>query len=143
MDQELKREIIMEHYSHPINRKRVDDDSYIKYNTNNESCIDNLDFYLKINNGIIEDISFDGEACAISISSSSIMIKNLIGKTIDDALAYIDNFDNMVNEKKYDKDTLQEAQVYSDIYKQNNRKNCALLPYNGLKQALIKYKENN
>ncbi len=139
MDSDIKRDIIMEHYSHPKNRHRNETDEYLKVNTNNSSCIDNLDIYIKINNGVIEDISFDGEACAISISSTSIMITNLIGKKIEEALDYINNFEAMVNEEDYNGELLNEAIVYSDIYKQNNRKNCALLPYKGIKKALEDY----
>ena len=139
MNQELKREIIMEHYTHPVNRRRVDDLEYQKINTNNASCIDNLDIYIKIKEGIIEDIVFDGEACAISISSSSIMIQNLLGKKIEEAKNYIYNFENMINERDYDKEILKEAVCFDDIYKQSNRKNCAILPYKGIKQILEKY----
>ena len=41
MDEELKREIILENYSNPSNYGKTDDKSYDKYNTNNESCVDN------------------------------------------------------------------------------------------------------
>ena len=129
----------MEHYSHPINRKRKEDGSYLKVNTNNSSCIDNLDIYIKIKNNIIEDIVFDGEACAISISSTSIMITNLIGKTVEEAFNFINNFEAMVNEEEYDALNLNEALVFEDIYKQSNRKNCALLPYKGIKKEIEDY----
>jgi len=89
MDQETKREIIMENYMHPLNRKRSENKNYKKVNTANSSCIDNLDIYIKFNEDRIEDITFEGEACAISISATSIMIHNLIGKTKEEALAYI------------------------------------------------------
>ena len=139
MDPELKREIIMEHYQNPINRKIINDESYIKVNTANESCIDNIDMYILIKDNIIKDICFDGEACAISISSTSIMIKNLIGKSVSEAKEYINNFINMVNEKNYDKDMLNEAFVYEDIYKQSSRKTCATLPYRGILKVLENY----
>lgn len=139
MDSELKREIIMEHYQNPINRKIINDESYIKVNTANESCIDNIDMYILIKDNIIKDICFDGEACAISISSTSIMIKNLIGKSVSEAKDYINNFINMVNEKMYDKDMLKEAFVYEDIYKQSSRKTCATLPYRGILKVLENY----
>lgn len=139
MDPELKREIIMEHYQNPINRKIINDESYIKVNTANESCIDNIDMYILIKDNIIKDICFDGEACAISISSTSIMIKNLIGKSVSEAKEYINNFINMVNEKNYDKDILNEAYVYEDIYKQSSRKTCATLPYRGILKVLENY----
>ena len=139
MDSELKREIIMEHYQNPINRKIINDESYEKVNTANESCIDNIDMYILIKDNIIKDICFDGEACAISISSTSIMIKNLIGKSVSEAKEYINNFINMVNEKNYDKDMLNEAFVYEDIYKQSSRKTCATLPYRGILKVLENY----
>ena len=142
MNPGLKREIIMEHYQNPLHRHRVDDEDYDKVNTANSSCIDNLDIYIKFEGDIIKDIAFDGEACAISISSTSIMIENLIGKTREEAINIIDNFENMINEKDYSKDVLGNALVYDDIYKQNSRKSCAFLPYRGLREALSKKKDN-
>ena len=52
----------------------------------------------------LEDIKFDGEACAICTTATSIMIKELIGKTIEEAKNIINNFKNMINEKHYDED---------------------------------------
>ena len=141
MDEEVKREIILEHYQNPINRKKVEDESYISVNSRNASCIDNLDFYVKIEDDIIKDITFTGEACAISISSTSIMIENLIGMNIKDAKVFIDNFHHMINEEDYDKDLLKDAIVYDNIYKQNSRKSCAYLPYRGITDAINKYEK--
>lgn len=136
MDDNLKKEIILNHYSNPSNYEKVNDESYIKLNTSNDSCIDNINMYIKIENNIIKDIKFDGEACCISMASSSIATENLIGLSIDDAIKYIDNFNNMINQDDYNKDLLKEACCFSDIYKQNNRKNCALLPYKNLRNYL-------
>ncbi len=136
MDQETKREIIMENYMHPLNRKRSSDD-YVKVNTNNDSCIDNIDIYIKFNGDIIEDITFEGEACAISISATSIMISNLIGKTKEEALDFIHNFYAMTNGENFKEEIMQEAIVYEDIYKQGNRKTCATLPFRGLEKAIL------
>ena len=139
MDEELRREIIMEHYMQPEHRHRPNDEDYEKVNTNNESCIDNLDIYVKIKEGMIEDICFEGEACAISTSSTSIMIHNLIGKSVSDAKEYIENFEHMLNEKEYKEEILKEANAYNEIYKQGNRKHCAFLPYEGILKVLKNY----
>ena len=48
MDNNLKREIILDNYQDPLNRGLIEDDSYIKVNTNSESCIDDLDVMMKI-----------------------------------------------------------------------------------------------
>ncbi len=141
MDEELKREVIMENYLHPFNKEVPSDvTGYIKVNSNNESCIDNIDIYLKIDNDIIKDIKFMGEACAISTSATSIMIKELLNKDIKSVQDIINNYTNMINEGTYDSNLLGEAIVYNEIYKQQNRKHCAMLPWIGIKEAIEKYK---
>ena len=142
MDNGLKREIIMDNYQDPMNRGLVDDDSYLKTNTNSESCIDNLDFMMKIEDGIVKDIRFDGEACAISTSASSIMIRSLIGKTVDEVREILLNYTNMIQEKDFDCDVIGELCVYDDIAKQPSRKNCALLPSTAIYKMLAILDEN-
>ena len=80
-----RREVIIDHYTNPRNRRRINDANYIVENTRNTSCIDNLDIYVNIVDDRIVDISFDGEACAISVSSASIMTSNLKGKDVVEA----------------------------------------------------------
>ena len=145
MDSNLRREIILENYQNPVNRGLIDDDQYIKVNTNSESCIDNLDFMMKIENGIVSDIRFDGEACAISTSASSIMIQKLIGKTVDEVKNILENYKNMIQEKEFDKELLGELNVYDEIYQQPNRKNCALLPFVAVEKMLgeLNYESND
>ena len=138
MNEELKRTIILENYQNPKNRGLIEDNSYKKINTNSKSCIDQIDLQIKVENNIVKDIRFDGEACAICTSSTSIMINSLIGKNINEALNIIDNFEKMIDEQEYDDELLGEAVVYSDISKQPNRKNCALLTWKGTKQVLEK-----
>lgn len=138
MDEHLKRSIMIEHYQNPLNKGLIDDDTYKRINMNSKTCIDNLDFACKIKNGIIEDVRFDGEACAISTSSASIMTELLKGKTIEEAFDIIKNYENMIEEKPYDSNLLEDANCYDEIYKQPNRKKCALLPYEGLKKILEK-----
>ena len=136
MDPILKREIMLDNYNNPTNRGLIDDGSYIKVNTNNESCIDNLDISYKIEQGVITDIRFDGEACAISTSATSIMIKMLVGKTVEEADKIVENYHNMLEGREYDKDLLGELCVYDEIYKQPNRKRCAFLPFESFEKAV-------
>lgn len=140
MDEKLRKSIILEHYSNPLNKGLLNDNSYEKINMNSPTCIDNLDFEIKIENDIVTDIKYDGEACAISTSSSSIMTDLIIGKNVEEAKEIIDSFYAMINEEKYDEEILGEANCYCEIYKQPNRKKCALLPYEGLKKVIDKNK---
>ena len=136
MDQNLKRTIILEHFQHPKNKGLIDDNSYKFINMNNESCIDEINLMVKINDNKIEDIRFDGEACAICTSSTSIMIDTLIGKNVDDVKKILTNFLNMIDEKEYNSEILEQAIVYNDIAKQPNRKKCALLSWWGIEKIL-------
>lgn len=136
MDANLKREIILEHYQNPKNRGLIDDEGYIKINMNNESCIDEVNLMVKIEDGKITDIRFDGEACAMCISSSSIMVETLTGKSIEEVKEILQNFLNMIDEKDYNGEILEEAIVYDDTYKQPNRKKCVLLSWWGIEKIL-------
>ena len=140
-DKEMRREIILDNYQNPVNKGLVNDASYIKENSNNESCIDNIDIEMKVVNDKIEDIRFDGEACAISTSATSIMIKSLIGKDVVTARRILDNYKKMINEEEYDKELVGELLVYSDISKQANRITCALLPYKAICKMLNRLDE--
>ena len=135
MDRELKRSIILDNYQTP-NKKMVSGDDYVKINTRNVSCIDNLDIYLKVNNNIIEDITFEGEACVISISSTNILINMIVGKTKEEGIYIIDNYLKMINEEEYDKEVLKELMVFDDTSKQPSRIKCATLSANGIKKFL-------
>lgn len=136
MDGNLKRSIILEHYQSPKNKGLFEDNSYIKINMNNESCIDEIDLMVKLEDGIIKDIHFDGEACAICTSAASIMIDTLMGKSIADAKNIIENYYAMIEEKSYDASVLEQAAVYDDIHRQPNRKKCALLSWWGIEKAI-------
>ncbi len=135
MDKDIKRSIILDNYQNP-NNKRVSGTDYIKINTRNVSCIDNLDIYLKIENDIIKDVSFEGEACVISISSTNILSNLLIGKTKEEGIYLIDNYLKMINEEEYDKEVLKELLVFDDTSKQPSRIKCATLSANGIKKFL-------
>lgn len=127
MDKETKREIILDNYQNPTNRGLVEDATYKKANTRSSSCIDNIDLMMKIENGKVVDACFDGEACAICTSSTSIIVKSLIGKSVDEAKNIIKNYQKMINEEDYDPEVLGELNAFDEIYMQPARKNCALL----------------
>ena len=136
MDAELKREVILDNYNNPYHKGLKNEKDYKKANTNNESCIDDIDIELKIENGIIKDANFDGEACAISTSATSIFLRKIIGKSVSEVKELIENYENLINEKEYDEELLGELMAYDTIYMQPNRKHCALLPVDTIKKIL-------
>ena len=136
LDSNLLRQIIMDHYSNPRNHQLVDDDSYTSINMDSETCIDNIDVQAKIVDDKIEDIRFDGEACAICTASTSIMSELLIGKTKEEAQVIIDNYNNMIYERDYDPDILEEAIAFMNTHKQANRIKCATLGWMAIEKLL-------
>lgn len=136
MDAELKRSLMLDNYNHPFHRGLIEDDSYVKINTNNASCIDNIDLMVKIESGKIVDVLFDGEACVICISSTSVMAKLLLGKTLEEAQEIIDNYFKMIDEEEYDENILGEALIYNEVYKQPSRKKCATLTWRGMQEVI-------
>lgn len=140
MDNNLRRDIILSHYQNPVHRGLTDDKTYHRHKKSSSSCIDSIELMVKVDNGIISDIKFDGEACAICTSATSIMIENLLGKTIVEANKIIENYNKMINEEEYDKEILGELCVYDEMYKQPSRKNCALLPMDAMSFILKEIK---
>lgn len=142
LDPVIKKEIIMENYLNPINRNTITDNRYIKINSNSETCIDDINLYILFENNKITDIHFDGEACAISTSATSIMIKLLLNKSIEEVENIIKNYNNMIKHEIYDEDLLGEANCYDEIYLQQNRIGCATIPWTGIQKAIEQYKNN-
>ena len=134
----LIREVIMDHYEYPRNKGLKKDPSYKSVNLDSESCIDNIDLEVKIEEGVIKDICFDGVACTISTASTSIMSELLKDKSVEEAKVIIDNYLAMLHGEEYDEEVLEEANAFVNTNKQANRIKCATLSWNGLKEILDK-----
>ena len=92
MDTNLKREIILDNYNNPQNRGLPEDEAYIKVNSRNESCVDNITVGAKLVDNKIEDVKFDGEACPVSTSATSILLNIIKGKTIAEVKYILENY---------------------------------------------------
>lgn len=138
MNDKMKRDMILEHYQNPVNKHLPSGDGYIKHNSRISSCVDNIDLYLKLDKDVIIDATFTGEACAIASSATSMLIKRIIGLPKQEALIIITEFEKMINEQEYDPEILTDLLVYDSIYNQPSRKNCALLPFQGVREMLNK-----
>jgi len=78
----LKRQIIMDHYENPRNKSLVNDPRYLKVNMNSESCIDDIDLQILVEDNIIKDFRFDGVGCTISTASTSILSEAVVFKDV-------------------------------------------------------------
>ena len=141
IDPQLMRDIIMDHYEYPRNHSLVEDTKYISKHMDSDSCIDDITVQADIENDVIKDIRFDGVACTISTSSTSIMTELVLGKTLDEAREIVKNYFAMIDEEDFDDDLLEEAIAFKNVGKQANRINCATIGWKALRQMLEESEE--
>lgn len=133
---EIKREIILDHYSSPNNKKDINDESYKKIRMDSDSCIDDITIYLKIENKIIKDAAWNGVACAISSASTDIFCDLIKEKSEEEALHLIEEYKNMIFEKEYEEEILDELNAFSNTHKQAARIKCATIGCEGIKKII-------
>ena len=83
MSEDIYKEIILDHYRNPRNKGNLSN-AEISAQDNNPVCGDRLSIDIKLEDNVVSDIKFDGEGCAISQSSASILTEMLMGKTVDE-----------------------------------------------------------
>lgn len=126
------RSIIMDHYEYPRNHALKEDERYLKKHMASESCIDDIHVQALIEDNKIKDICFDGVACTIATSSTSIMSELLIGKDVEEAKQINEHYRNMIDGKEYDDDILQEAVAFQNVGRQANRIHCATIGWDAI-----------
>ena len=140
-DPMIMREIIMDHYQNPRNHGLVDDDSYQKVNMDSSTCIDDIDVQAKFNGDVVEDVRFDGEACAICTASTSIMTELVKGKTKEEANHIRDEYNKRLAGEHFDEDEIGEGRAFENVSNQPSRITCANISWRGLKKAFAEEEE--
>ncbi len=136
---ELYQDIILDHYKHPQNFG-VLANADCSLEGKNPFCGDEITVYLTVKDNRIESVMFQGNGCAISQASASIMTGALKGKTIEQAQIIIAKFAEMVKEEgeNFD-DSLEELNALQGVSGFPTRIKCALLAWNTFKKALEQY----
>tara|TARA_B100001996_G_scaffold198715_1_gene152136 strand:- start:696 stop:1130 length:435 start_codon:yes stop_codon:yes gene_type:complete len=108
---ELYQEIILDHGKNPRNKKKINGFNK-EAKGHNPLCGDKVHVFLKLDQDKrVQDISFEGEGCAISIASASIMTETLKGKEFNIAEKIVESFLNMIkNNEKIKINSLDEDQ---------------------------------
>lgn len=132
----MLREIIMDHYQNPHNKKETSDPRYITIHMDSASCIDDIYVQVLLEDGIVKDCLWHGTSCAISTASTSIMTELVKGKSEKEALDILDNFNKMLNGDKYDENKLGEAIAFINTSRQPSRIGCATIGWRGFKKAV-------
>ncbi|QBG46964.1 SUF system NifU family Fe-S cluster assembly protein [Verrucomicrobia bacterium S94] len=136
---ELYQQVILDHNKNPRNFRKMEDPDGFAHG-NNPLCGDQIDVYIKIKDGIVEDISFDGAGCAICTSSASMMTTALKGKTEEEADALFNSFHHALTEDAaHPEDVpLGKLEVLKGVKDYPIRVKCATLAWHTFDAALKK-----
>ena len=141
MDKDLKRGIMLDHYSNPNNKKTISDPRYKKFHNASESCIDDVTVYMLVEDKVIKDVKFDGVGCTICTSSTDIMCDLIIGKTLSEAKSIINEYYKMIDANTFDEDILQEANAFDSLHQQANRIKCGTIGIHTIEQLINEYEK--
>ncbi|MBI5149572.1 MAG: SUF system NifU family Fe-S cluster assembly protein [Candidatus Omnitrophica bacterium] len=141
---ELYQQVIIEHNKNPKNFHKMPGATHTAEGYN-PLCGDHLHIYLRVQEpiGVIDDVSFEGDGCAISKASASLMTTSLKGKTLKEADVLFDQFHRLIKGELHpDKDpnVLGKLSVFSGIWHFPARVKCAILCWHTMKGALDKVK---
>ena len=135
---QLYHEVIVDHGRHPRNFGALPDAKQLR--GYNPLCGDELTLYLKIDQGLISDARFDGQGCAISMASTSLMTQAIKGKTLEEAENLFQNFHAFLMEDRHDEVTealLGKLVILKGVSEYPSRIKCATLAWHTL-HALLK-----
>ncbi len=135
---ELYQQVILDHNRSPRNFRRIDDATR-KVEGFNPLCGDRYTVYIKLENDVIKDISFEGAGCAISKASASVMTSELKGRTEEEAEALFDKFHKLVTGEIHPEDgddDLGKLAAFSGVSEFPTRVKCAILAWHTVHAAL-------
>jgi nitrogen fixation NifU-like protein len=134
---DLYQEMILDHSRHPHNFGRLDPaDRQAK--GHNPLCGDQVTVYLKMEGDRISDVRFQGNGCAISKSSASVMTDAVKGKSSTEALQLFDRFHRLVTSGEEAGDAGEKWSVFGGVSEFPARVKCAILAWHTLRSALTK-----
>ena len=133
----LYQEVILDHYRNP-HHKGLSANKDIQVKHNNPSCGDEVTLNLSMKDGLVQDISWDGVGCSISMASVSVMSDLIIGKNYAEASVILQNFVDLMQSKGQasgDENILEDAVAFAGVSKFPARIKCALLGWMAFKDA--------
>ena len=138
--EDLYQEIILDHYRRPKNRAPELDGAQVHVHHSNPLCGDELDLLLKVGEGTVADLAYDGEGCSISMASASAMSEAVVGRDLKDALDLAEDFRRMMHGEPVSREEdLLDGVAFKGVAKFPVRVKCALLGWMALRDAIQTY----
>lgn len=132
---DLYQEIILDHYKNPRNTRDLSSlpDDHLH---ENPTCGDSLKLDIRMENGLVKEVFFDGHGCAVSMASASIMTEHLKGMTANEAVEYIHQFINNVQCGVDDFDQFGELAAFGGLSRFPLRIKCATLAWHAMETVI-------
>ncbi|HDG62592.1 MAG: SUF system NifU family Fe-S cluster assembly protein [Thermotogaceae bacterium] len=131
----LYSEIIMDYAKLKKYKKKMNDADTVKEGAN-LSCGDEIKLYVKVRDGKIESLSFEGKGCIVSQASANLMIERVLGESLENIHEILENVEKMVKGEEYDKNLLKNVSIMENIRSYPNRVKCFMLAWRTLENAL-------
>ena len=129
---DLYREIILDHYRTPRHKGRVEDPD-ITARGYNPLCGDDIEITVRLNEGRIDAVAFDGHGCSISQASASMLTEAVTGKQLSEALDLATSVRAMfTGEAEVDPESLGDLEALQGVKRYPVRIKCATLAWNAL-----------
>jgi nitrogen fixation protein NifU and related proteins len=132
---DLYQQVILDHCRKPRNLRELPEANR-SAEGNNPLCGDRYTLFLKLEDGIIRDISFQGSGCCISKASASMMTDELKGKTVAAARDFFSQYQNMVTTGKMDEEAMGKLCAFAGVSHFPMRVKCAILPWHAMLAGL-------
>ena len=134
---ELYQEVILDHNRSPRNFGPLED-ADLQADGHNPLCGDRLSIAVRVDDGVVTDVRFQGSGCAISQASASLMTEGIKGKTLDEARALFDRFHRLVTDQTASTDdpALGKLNVFAGVRDYPARVKCAILAWHTLRAAV-------
>ncbi len=135
----LYQDALLEHAKRPRHHGTLADATVVEDGLN-ASCGDEIKLYLRVADGVIEAVSFEGEGCAISRASASMMTEAILGTSVAEAGLMSERFKAMIQGQPPAAE-LGELKLFQGVSKLHARVKCATLPWVTLELAMTRDEE--
>jgi nitrogen fixation NifU-like protein len=133
---ELYRDIIIDHYRHPRNRRHLDAPT-ASHEGLNPLCGDEVTVEVTLDDGKLSETAYTGQGCSISQSSASMLMEAIEGKSVDEVRSLIGDFTKMMRgDDSVDPESLGDLEALTGVRKFPVRIKCATLAWHTLDEAL-------
>jgi nitrogen fixation protein NifU and related proteins len=138
--EDLYQEIILDHYRAPKNRAPSLEGEDVHVHHSNPLCGDEMDLRLRVVDGKVDGLVFDGEGCSISQAAASAMTQAVVGRELKDALDLAEDFRLMMHgDEPARPDDLLDGVAFQGVSKFPVRVKCALLGWMAARDAIETY----